>query len=147
MPNTYTFDLGEEIEVYMMDRIEAMIVTADGFIYENGINHQYCMLELCATYWSDRNIDLSESNEEVDYEKELAKAIEMTDTMFRENRLYGFDVYSDGENDYLASHYPQNLDKCYEQMKEYADDHDMILATFDTRDKLGHKCFEVKIKQ
>lgn len=138
MENTVKFELGTEIEVYDMDREEAMIVTEDGFIYTSPINHQVCMMEMCENYWKDRNIDMSE-----DEESELAKAIEITDTLFRENKLFGFDVYCDLENTYLVSHYPQNLEKCYEQMKEYAEANEMILATFDKRDKLGHNCFEI----
>lgn len=139
MDKTVKIELGAEIEVYLMDRICVMIVTEDGFIYENDVNHQTCMLEMCATYWSDRGINI----DDMDKESEMAKAIEITDTMFRENKLFGFDVYSDLENNYLVSHYPQNLEKCYEQVEKYAKEHDMILATFDERDRLGHNCFEV----
>lgn len=135
---TEKFELGAKIEVYDMDREEALIVTEDGFIYSSPINHQVCMMEMSATYWRDRNIDLSE-----DDDLELEKAIEITDALFRENRLFGFDVYCDSTNNYLVSHYPQNLEKCYEQMKEYAEANNMILATFNKEDHLGCKCYEV----
>lgn len=55
-------------------------------------------MRLCEHCWSDRNID-------IDKEEGLGKAIAITDSLFKENKLYGFDIFEDGEDKFLASHY------------------------------------------
>jgi hypothetical protein len=44
--------------------------------------------------------------------------------------IYGFDVFTDDENQYLVSHFESNMDACYDLMNDYAKEHNLIMGTF-----------------
>lgn len=116
-------------DVIDMERTEAIILL-DGNIYTSSINHQCCLEDAVADVFKSKGWNIEE-------EKGLGNAIRYTDNAFRNNEMFGFDVWEDGENKYLLSHYEQNLEneECYKKMKQYALEKGMILGTFICRDK------------
>ena len=127
------------------ERTYAIIITTDGEIYSSDINHQECMLEYQSDFFAKRGIDLLNSYDE-DYDIELEAAIEVTNNLFQRNEFYGFDIYENyktGEA-FFISHYPQNLDKCYDVAKLYADTNDLELGSFTSINSLGQTCRRVE---
>ena len=123
-----------------LERTYAIVITDDGNIYESDINHQECFLNYKKDFFEKYGIDMFEEAE--NYDTELEKAIGITDSLFQKNEFYGFDIYSDLSSGYFVSHYPQNLEKCYCIAKDYADSHDLDLASFISSTELSD-CFRI----
>ncbi|MDF2879692.1 MAG: hypothetical protein K0R54_249 [Clostridiaceae bacterium] len=116
------------IDVHEMDR-EVAILVYKNKIYEDA-NHQYAL-----------EIALSENGKclEINLEKDLDKAIDLTYDMSKNNEIYAFDLYNDGINPmYLISHFKSNLEACYELIREYALKHNYTLGSFG--ESMGKYC-------
>ena len=124
--------LGKDISWDLLDADRTCaIIVYDGKIYEDENNHQSCF----QTIFSDMSLDLND-------EKEMAIAIQMTDDAFREERLHGFDVYEHETGKFLVSHYPQTLENetIFHLMRDYAIKNELRMATYTDRNKLGNEC-------
>lgn len=125
-------ELGKDIawELLDADRTCAIIIY-DGKIYEDGNNHQSCLQKI----FGDIGLNL-------DDEKDMAEAIRITDTAFREERFHGFDIFEHENGKYIASHYPQALEneKIFNLVYEYAAKKGLQIATFTNKKKLGDEC-------
>ena len=121
-----------------LERTVAVIITKNGEIYESDINHQECFLNYKKDFFNKYDIDiLNYDNREDEYELDLEEAIEVTNALFQRNEFYGFDVFENISESYFISHYPQNLNSCYDVAKLYADSHDYELATFSDNVKMN----------
>lgn len=114
-----------------MDRTNAIILF-NGKIYASDINHQCCIEDAVANVFSTRGWDMSNWSD-------MDKAVAYTDSAFRNNEMFGFDVYESIDEGYLVAHYPQNLEveECFKIMNEFARKNNWILATFTKRDALS----------
>ena len=123
---------------YKLDRTLAVIITKNGEIYESDANHQECFLNYKRDFFKKYEIDLLNTYGE-NYDNELGEAIEVTNSLFQKNEFYGFDVFSNLENEFFISHYPQNLEECYNIARTYADANEYELATFISTTNLSDK--------
>ena len=61
------------------------------------------------------------------------QAVEITNELFQDETkaVYGFDIF-EGYDDqyYLTSHFPSNMEKCYEMVLQYAKENGYKLGTF-----------------
>jgi hypothetical protein len=122
--------LKEKIEWKSLCRDTAVIITNDGSVYED-INHQYCLQSFQDEYLKD--YDLGDDSD-------LAEAIKLTDYLFREGFIHGFDVFTDYENRKIfASHYMRAFDepKVRAAAEKYAEENGCILTTFTDAETLG----------
>ena len=128
-----------------LDRIEALIINNKNIYRED--NHQYCMMEMCKTYWDDKGIDV------YDYDGDgFEAATEITNDLFWKNELSGYDVFINrkenkrkGDKKLLVAHYPQNIEKDWDVVVKLAEDEGMMLCAFidSVQGKLGKEVWEV----
>ena len=116
------------------ERDEALIL-AEGKWYD-GYDHQSAMMEYMEDFWSKKGLDLEN-------DKDFGKACGHTDLLFREGKLYGFDLMegNDGKT-YLISHY-RNITQNADAMKcvlQYVKEHGVIFGYYTDNEKLGDKC-------
>ena len=140
----WTYGDTVDFDANRFSRDVAVVITEDGSIYENDINHQECFLNIRRDFFEKYNIDILETSDEA-YDYELEQAIEVTNNLFQTNEYYGFDVFNSfatGES-YFVAHYPQNLDKCLEVAYNYACANDLELATFTSTTNLSRHGKEV----
>ncbi len=124
---------------YMWDREEA-IVLIDGKFYSDD-NHQYAMLQYAKDYWTSRNYNLEDS-------VDMGEAINHTDALFREGKIYGLDLFCDGKgNRYILSHYPNlfNDKQNLALVKNLARERGYRIGTFTCETKLGDKCYLLNV--
>lgn len=106
------------------DRILAIIVAGNN-LYVSDCDHQDALEMLCQTLGYSTGIDWD------DPVTAHEKAVKLTDRLFLENRIQGFDVFEGDENQlYLTAHYPENLQSAYPVIRKYAEEHNCILGTF-----------------
>ena len=75
-------------------------------------------------------------------DSDLAEAIKLTDYLFREGFIHGFDVFTDYENRKIfASHYMRAFDesKVRAAAEKYAEENGCILTTFTDAETLGRE--------
>jgi hypothetical protein len=116
---------GKEIEDWEeLERIEA-VVYYNGRFYTSG-THQDAMLKICDEFWQKagilNNAVVKKVVENCDSFSDYSKCIDYTDMLFRENKMFGFDLFGDENgNLILTAHYPQNLcnEKVYRAVHDY----------------------------
>ena len=119
---------GEIVDLCDGDRCLAIMV-ADGKMYISDSDHQDCFEQYCQDIGVDSGLDWSDPN---NYDEVQEEAIKITNSLFEDEdkEIYGFDVFYDGDELYLTSHFPHNMEKCYEMMRDYAKENDYVMATF-----------------
>ena len=121
-------------------RMKAIIITNEGKLYEDYDNHQYCLDQLTKEYAKRVS---EEAETECEFDEEM---IHITDRLFREGTIHGFDFFEgkDGRK-ILASHYKRAFDNdlVYETAKNYAEKNGCVLATFFNPDALGKEMMAV----
>lgn len=118
---------GEEINTLEFGRITAIMVI-HGEMYTSNCDHQDCYQEYCDKHGIDSGVEWDEN-----FDEAQAKLIEVTNSLFEdeEEDAYGFDIFAgDDDQYYLTSHFPSNMEACYEMMTHYAKEHDCKLGTF-----------------
>ena len=135
---------GKHVDLSSFDRIYAVIIY-DGTVYSTALNHQELLTEISKEIVSKKDREASghlgdilrqwdEQEFDLDNEKDLEAAIGITDLLFRENRLSGFDVFERGGESYLVSHYMSALEdkECLKAASVYARENGYTLAAFET---------------
>lgn len=120
---------GEIIDLKDCDRIVAIMVI-NGKMYLSNCDHQDCYEEYC----NEHGIASGLNWNDVEHFDEIHKqAVEITNELFQDETkaVYGFDIF-EGYDDqyYLTSHFPSNMEKCYEMMLQYAKENGYKLGTF-----------------
>lgn len=123
---------GEIVDLSDGDRCLAIMV-ADGKMYISDSDHQDCFEQYCQDIGVDSGLDWSDPN---NYDEVQEEAIKITNSLFEDEdkEIYGFDVFYEGDELYLTSHFPHNMEKCYEMMRDYAKENDYVMATFFNED-------------
>lgn len=120
---------GEIVNLEYGERILAIMVIG-GEMYLSDCDHQDCYEQYCIKHNISSGFDWSHSDRFDEVQKE---AITLTNQMFENDKedVYGFDVF-EGDNDqyYLTSHFPSNMEACYDLMEKYAKENGCILGTF-----------------
>lgn len=134
-------------------RIYAVIIF-DKKVYRTCSNHQNLMEEIANELRSKSAREkagklgkILDDWDKQDYDlitgKDADDAIEMTDMLFRQNKLFGFDIYVDENETYLVSHYASNLEnnECLQTALAYAKKMGYTLGTFESMGSYSVKCY------
>lgn len=115
------------IDTSDFSRIQAIIV-AYGKLYISDCDHQEALEMLCSDIGKSTGFDWSDPDK---YDEVQAEAIALTDRLFSENKIQGFDVFEGDDNIcYLTSHYPENINAASDIIRPFAEKHGYVLGTF-----------------
>lgn len=115
------------IDTSDFSRIQAIIV-ANGKLYISDCDHQEALEMLCSDIGKSTGLDWSDPDK---YDEVQKQAIEITDRLFSENKIQGFDIFEGDDNIcYLTAHYPENLDTAYDVIKPFAEKHGYVIGSF-----------------
>lgn len=119
-----------EISIDGMDRIFAILVYR-GKLYVDDSNHQYLFREALEDEGKIFNYDL---------ETESSEASEETYKLGKNNEIYTYSVFDDGDSQYFIAHFKNHLIDGFETIKDYIRNNNFTIGYQEGNGK-NEKCF------